>query len=224
MSLIDLRNQKIIRENNEMLKQLTNFKLDPKFSAGVWFFFPSGGRFHEAYVKKGSIQDILRKIAIFYDKGLIDSSFRLEAHYPNEINRDLLDEYNDLRNEIGIKLITVIPNLFYEKIFEFGSLSNPNKNIRKIAINRTVESLKLNKELETEFAVLWPGIDGYENPIGTDFFTMWNNFEMGLAEAMDKVPGIRVAIEPKPYEPRGNNIYRNTANGILRRIKKIKKS
>jgi len=26
---------------------------------------------------------------------------------------------------------------------------------------------------------------------------------------------VRVAIEPKPYEPRGNNIYRNTANGIL---------
>ena len=32
---------------------------------------------------------------------------------------------------------------------------------------------------------------------------------------MNKVPGVRVAIEPKPYEPRGNNIYRNTVNGIL---------
>jgi len=63
--------------------------------------------------------------------------------------------------------------------------------------------------------VVWPGIDGYENPLGFDFYGMWRRFEEGLAEAMDEVPGVRVALEPKPYEPRGNNIYRNTANGLL---------
>ena len=36
-----------------------------------------------------------------------------------------------------------------------------------------------------------------------------------ISGSHDAVPGVRVAIEPKPYEPRGNNIYRNTANGIL---------
>ncbi len=63
--------------------------------------------------------------------------------------------------------------------------------------------------------MVWPGIDGYENPFGHDFYGMWNRFEEGLAEAMDEVPGVRVALEPKPYEPRGNNVYRNTANGLL---------
>jgi len=48
-----------------------------------------------------------------------------------------------------------------------------------------------------------------------DFYGMWEKFESGLAYAMDQVPGVRVSIEPKPYEPRGNNIYRNTANGLL---------
>ncbi len=32
---------------------------------------------------------------------------------------------------------------------------------------------------------------------------------------MDEVPGVRIAIEPKPYEPAPNNIYRTTAEGIL---------
>jgi len=56
---------------------------------------------------------------------------------------------------------------------------------------------------------------------------MWNNFETSLAMAMDEVPGVRVAIEPKPYEPAPNNIYRTTADGILaaQRIeKKLKNS
>jgi len=215
MGLIDLRHQKTRRNKEEMLRQLESFRLEPRFSAGVWFFYPAGGRFHEAYIEKGSIQDVLRKVAALFDQGVIDSTFGLEAHYPNEVNRELLDEYRSLEKETGIKLIAVVPNLFYEKTFEFGSLSNPNSEIRRKAIDRTIETLRLNKDLDTEFAIVWPGIDGYENPVGTEFYAMWDNFEQGLAEAMDMVPGVRLAIEPKPYEPRGNNIYRNTANGIL---------
>ena len=213
--MIDLREQKVRRDREEMLKHLKSFHLEPRFSAGVWYFYPSGGRFHEPYVERGSIEDVLRKVGDLYDHEVVDSTFGLEAHYPNEINQDLIDEYKSLEKETGIKVITVIPNLFYEKTFEFGSLSNPNPKVRRKAIDRTIEALKMNKELETEFMVVWPGIDGYENPIGVDFYKMWDNFECGLAEAMDTVPGVRVAIEPKPYEPRGNNIYRNTANGIL---------
>ena len=213
--MIDLREQKVRRDGEEMLKHLKSFQLEPRFSAGVWYFYPSGGRFHEPYVERGSIEDVLGKVGDLYDHEVIDSTFGLEAHYPNEINQDLIDGYKSLEKETGIKVITVIPNLFYEKTFEFGSLSNPNPKVRRKAIDRTIEALKMNKELETEFMVVWPGIDGYENPIGVDFYKMWDNFECGLAEAMDTVPGVRVAIEPKPYEPRGNNIYRNTANGIL---------
>ncbi|MFQ6094878.1 MAG: TIM barrel protein [Candidatus Bathyarchaeia archaeon] len=213
--MLDLREQKVRRSKEEMLKHLKSFSLEPRFSAGVWYFFPGGGRFHEAYVEKGSIQDVLMKVKTLYDKGAIDSRFGLEAHYPNEINSDLVDEYRSLQKETGIRVIMVSPNLFYEKTFEFGSLSNPNPKIRRKAIDRTIEALRLNAELNTEFAVIWPGIDGYENPVGVDFYKMWDNFETGLAEAMDEVPGVRVAIEPKPYEPRGNNIYRNTANGLL---------
>lgn len=226
MGLVDLRHQKTRRNKEEMLRQLESFSLEPRFSAGVWFFYPAGGRFHEAYLEKGSIRDVLRKVAALYDQGVIDSTFGLEAHYPNEVNRELLDDYRSLEKETGIKLIAVVPNLFYEKPFEFGSLSNPNSEIRKKAVDRTIETLRLNKELDTEFAIVWPGIDGYENPVGTEFYAMWDNFEQGLAEAMDMVPSVRLAIEPKPYEPRGNNIYRNTANGILmaRNVESLLKS
>ncbi len=215
MTLIDLRSQKTVKTKDEMLKHLKSFRLEPRFSAGVWFFYPGGSRFHEAFTEKGSIQDILDKVAALHDRGVVDSSFGLEAHFPNEVNDEIIDKYKSLQKETGIKLITIVPNLFYEKTFEFGSLSNPNPKVRRKAIDRTIKTLGLNKELNTEFCIVWPGGDGYENPAGTEFYLMWENFEKGLAEAMDAVPGVRVAIEPKPYEPRGNNIYRNTANGIL---------
>ena len=44
---------------------------------------------------------------------------------------------------------------------------------------------------------------------------MWDSFEDAVAEAMDEVPVVVVAIEPKPYEPAPNNIYRTTVDGLL---------
>jgi xylose isomerase len=211
----DLRPQKLHRSPEETLRHLKGTTLKPRYSAGVWYFYPGGGRFHEAYIDKGTIEETLNKVAWMHDEGYVDSTFAVEAHYPNEVNHDNLQLYRDLEKETGIRLITAIPFLFYDRRYEWGSLSNPDKKIRQHAIDRTVEALQLNRELGTEFAVIWPGIDGYENPFGHDYYGMWERFESGLAEAMDTVPGIRVALEPKPYEPRGNNIYRNTANGLL---------
>lgn len=211
----DLRPQKQLRTPEETLTHLKGTTLKPQYSAGVWYFYPGGGRFHEAYIDKGTTEDTLNKVARLHDEGYVDSSFAVEAHYPNEVNRENLHLYRSLEKETGIKLITAIPFLFYDRRYEWGSLSNPDPKIRRHAISRTVEALQLNREQGTEFAVAWPGIDGYENPFGHDYYGMWTRFEAALAEAMDAVPGVRVALEPKPYEPRGNNIYRNTANGLL---------
>jgi len=213
--MLDLRIQKKTRNPEEMLKHLKETKLKLQFSMGVWYFYPGGGRFHDSYIDKGTIADCIEKIKSMRDAKIIDETLGLEAHYPNEVNRDNLHLYKELENETGIRLITVIPLLFWDRQFEFGSLSNPDYEIRKIAIERLKESLLLNKELGTDLCVIWPGIDGYDNPFGHDFFGMWSRFESAVVEAMDEVPGMRVALEPKPYEPRGNNIYRNTANGLL---------
>ena len=63
--------------------------------------------------------------------------------------------------------------------------------------------------------MVWPGIDGYENPFGLDFASMRDRFADGLAEAMDAVPGVRIAFEPKPYEPRGRILFGTTPEGLL---------
>lgn len=211
MALVDLREQAKVRNPDELLQHLQTFNLDLKFSAGVWYFAPSGGRWHERYVPDMPMEQRLELAASLKPYGLQ----AVEAHYPNEVNEDNLDLFKKFQKEVGIRLLTIVPNLFYDAQFEFGSLSNPIESVRKSAIQRTIRTLELNKEMDTDFAIVWPGGDGYENNFGLDFYGMWERFEEGLAEAMDAVPGVRIAIEPKPYEPRGVNIYRHTPNGIL---------
>ncbi|MFQ6099080.1 MAG: xylose isomerase, partial [Armatimonadota bacterium] len=211
MPMLDLRKQAKRRSTAALVKHLNSFSLDLRFSAGVWFFSPGGGRFHDAYVEKMSMEEILEAAAGLKKYGLCG----LEAHYPNEVNEDNLEMFLDFERATGIRLITLVPNLFYDSQFEWGALSSPVRRARRAAIERTVTTLKLNKRLKTDFAIVWPGIDGYENPFGMNMTAYRDRFCEGLAEAMDAVPGVRVAEEPKPYEPRGRIIYGTTAEGIL---------
>lgn len=209
--LVDLRPQSARRTADDLIAHMRSFTLDLKFSAGIWFFTPSASRFHAPYSDPKSIEQRLEIAATLKDAGL----GALEAHYPNEINEDNVGMWRAFSRATGIRVLTVIPLLFWDAMFEFGSLSNPLAVPRKEAIERTKRALMLNRELDTDFAVVWPGIDGYENGFGLDFASARDRFADGLAEAMDAVPGIRIAFEPKPYEPRGRILFGTTPEGLL---------
>ena len=211
MSIPDLRNQAVRRTPDELLEHLKTFELKLEFSAGIWFFSPPFSRFHAKYQPDLSIEQRLEIAATLADYGLEG----VEAHYPNEVNEENLDLWKTFSSQTGIRLTTVIPLLFWDEQFEWGSLSNPIRKHRQAAIERTKCALELNRQLDTDFAVVWPGIDGYENPLGIDFPAMRDRFAEGLAEAMDAVPGVRIAFEPKPYEPRGRILFGTTAEGVL---------
>ncbi len=211
MALKDLRSQAKTRTPDELVAHMNSFELDMKFSAGIWFFSPGASRFHDTYGDARGIEARLEIAAGLADCGLA----ALEAHYPNEISENNAHIWRKFSQDTGIRLATVIPLLFYDRQFEFGSLSSPLPGPRAAAIERTKKTLALNRELDTDFAVVWPGIDGYENPFGMDIAAARARFAEGLAEAMDAVPGVRIAFEPKPYEPRGRILYGTTPEGIL---------
>ncbi len=211
MPLMDLREQSIRRSPEELVEHLDSFELDLKFTAGIWFFSPADSRFHGKYKPDLDLEQRLEIAAGLGDYGLVG----LEAHYPNEVNEDNVEVWQQFAADTGIRLVTVIPLLFYDPLYEFGSLSSPLPEARAHAIDRSKRSFELAKEIDADFCVVWPGIDGYENPIGIDFVEMRRRFSSGLAEALDAVPGTRIAFEPKPYEPRGRILYGLTPEGVL---------
>jgi xylose isomerase len=211
MPLTDLRGQARRHSPEELIKHLESFEMKLQFTAGIWFFSPSDSRFHGRYKKDVPLEQRFEIAASLKDYGLA----ALEAHYPNEVNEDNLDLWLDFQKDTGIRLLTVIPLLFYDPKFEFGSLSNPIEEVRRFAIDRTRDALKMAKKVDADFSVVWPGIDGYENPFGIDMAGMRARFAEGIAEAMDAAPGMRIAFEPKPYEPRGRILYGLTPEGVM---------
>ena len=211
MPFVDLRQQATPRTPDEMVKHLESFEMKLEFTAGIWFLTPSDSRFHGRYKEDLSLEERFEIAHSLKDSGLV----ALEAHYPNEVNENNLDLWQKFTRDTGIRLCTVIPLLFYDRQFEWGSLSSPLEASRRAAIERATNAFRLGREIGADFSVVWSGIDGYENPFGTDFVGMRRRFAEGLAEAMDAAPGTRVAFEPKPYEPRGRILYGLTPEGVL---------
>lgn len=112
----------------------------------------------------------------------------LEARCPNEINEEDLALWKSFGRQTGIRLLTVVPLLFWDEQFEFGSLSNPIPAARRKAVERTKAALRLNRELKTDFAVVWPGIDinPERMPVET---AMQINFD-ALRAANDRLNGL----------------------------------
>jgi xylose isomerase len=163
--LPNLKYQKKRRSPKQLVKHLDSFSLELKFTVGIWYFTPSGGRFHERYVPAASIEERLEMAAGLAKYGVKG----IEAHYPDEVNFENLHLYKKLEKEAGIKLVTIPFSHFYDKDFEFGSLSNPDPKVRKKAKKIAVDGLKLVKESGASCAISWPGNDGYLYSLGTVF-------------------------------------------------------
>ena len=159
--LRDLRYQQVVRNLDELKEHLASFHLEPKFSVGIWYFAPGGGRFHDRYVPEMTIKERLDIAA--QDLAPLGIT-GIEAHYPAEINEDNLELYEKLREDAGIQVVGIPFSHFFDKDFEFGSLSNPDPVVREKAIDIAEGGLKLVQEIGASCAISWPGIDGYTTP------------------------------------------------------------
>jgi L-rhamnose isomerase/sugar isomerase len=111
------------------------------------------------------------------------------------------DKVQALAQHHGIRVGSINPNLFQDQEYKFGSLCNPSREIRGLAIAHMLESIAIGVRLESRDVSLWlpdgsnyPGTQSIRQRIG------W--LEEALAESHRHLaPGQRLLVEYKPFEP-----------------------
>ncbi|PXY30126.1 xylose isomerase [Prauserella endophytica] len=111
-------------------------------------------------------------------------------------------------DDTGLVVPMVTTNLFGQPVFKEGALTNNDRDIRRYALRKVMRNMDLAAELGASTYVLWGGREGSETDAAKDVKAAYDRYREGidtLAQyVLDQGYGLRLALEPKPNEPRGD--------------------
>jgi xylose isomerase len=119
-----------------------------------------------------------------------------------------LKPFRQALDETGLAVPMVTTNLFGHPVFRDGGFTNNDRDVRRFAIRKAADSIDLAAELGAETFVCWGGREGAESGAAKDVRAALDRykeaFDVLTQYIIDRGYGLRLAIEPKPNEPRGD--------------------
>ena len=106
--------------------------------------------------------------------------------------------------ELGMEITACNINTWTNPRFRLGGACNPDPALRQEALEEILKAVEVCKILDIPIISVWPGSDGADYHFQIDYLESLEWFAEALVEANKAClgAGIRLAIEPKPYEPR----------------------
>jgi len=170
---------------------------DIRVSCGIWFLGATSDRF----VKAGYRPD-KTIVERFNLAALIPGVKGLEMHYPTEVTDANYKELKKLADDLGLKIVQFCPHLWVDPKFKFGQFTNPDARLRQEALDLAKRTTDLAQFMEAEIMVYWPAQDGYDYPFQIDHRQRLDNMVENLTAWADHIPGQKVVVEYKAWEPR----------------------
>jgi len=179
-----------------------------KTSLGIWAFGSMATRFNPGGYKpelSGTTTAQRVRTAV---EGLADLMDDYEFHYPQEINRDNLEEIQQALDGHGI--YCVAGGLHLDPRFAKGGLSSPDDATRAEAIRITREAIELAGDIGAQM-IIWPGIEGYNYPFQTAYAESWSRFVDAIGELARHAAerDVTIFLEHKNSEPAMKIFMRN---------------
>ncbi|GAA3486994.1 xylose isomerase [Streptomyces cremeus] len=120
----------------------------------------------------------------------------------------ILSAFRTALEKTGLKVPTVTTNLFSHPVFKDGGFTSNDRSVRRFALAKVLRTIDLAAEFGAETFVMWGGREGSEYDGSKDLAAAFDRYREGVDTAAayikDKGYGLRIALEPKPNEPRGD--------------------
>jgi len=178
------------------------------FGAGLWMF----GQFVDRYATDaygppvGTLEAIARA-------GQVGSLSVLDINFPFDPGVSVEDVSHALRQS-GLRALAVTPHIYTRK-YQRGAFTNPDAGVRRAAHDLCREAIEVAKVLGAEYVKFWPGQDGYDYPLQSDYLELWDLTVSGIGALARSEPSMNFAIEYKAKEPRARITLANAARTLL---------
>jgi len=120
----------------------------------------------------------------------------------------ILKRFRAALDETGLRVPMATANLFSRPVFKEGAFTANDPGVRRFAVRKTLEAIDLGAELGAEVYVMWGGREGVEADAAKDVRLALDRYKEAVdlccAHIREKGYRLRIALEPKPNEPRGD--------------------
>ncbi len=132
-----------------------------------------------------------------------------------DIRPDNVREMKTALGDLSFKCVSIIPDLFADKLWRNGSLSSRERSVRNKAMDYLRIMCSISEEMECRIINLWPGQDGYDYPLQGDFLNERKYLTENIASIAAEFPQLKFALEYKAKEPRTHSYLARMADTLL---------
>jgi xylose isomerase len=122
--------------------------------------------------------------------------------------RDRLGRLRAACDSAGLVVEMVTTNTFSHPVFKDGGLTSNDRSVRRFGLRKVLGAVDIAAEMGATTFVMWGGREGSEYDGSKDLHSAFDRYKEGLdtvaAYIKDRSYDLRIALEPKPNEPRGD--------------------
>lgn len=183
---------------------------DIKYSFGLWTVgWPANDPFGTATRPDLDPAESVRKLA---DLGAWGFTFHDNDVYPfgsDDAERQKhIDSVKKAAADTGMVCEMVTTNTFTHPVFKDGAFTSNNREVRRFGLRKVLRNVDLAADMGAETFVMWGGREGTEYDNSKDLNAAHARYAEGIdtvaSYIKEKGYGLKIALEPKPNEPRGD--------------------
>jgi len=130
----------------------------------------------------------------------------------------VLKRFRSALDDTGLKVPMATVNLFSRPVFKEGALTANDPRVRRFAIAKACRAIDLGVELGAETFVMWGGREGFECEAAKDVRVALDRYKEGVDLCCEYIADrgyrMRIALEPKPNEPRGDMLLPTVGHAL----------
>jgi xylose isomerase len=197
-----------------------------KFTFGLWTVGHKGNDPFGVETRPGlKPADSVRKLAELGAYGVCFHDDDLIPPGSDDSERERIKgEFRSALDATGMKVSMATTNLFTHPVFKDGAFTSNDRDVRRYALQKVMRGIDLGAELGAPLYIFWGGREGVEADAAKPARDALERFREALEflceYVLDQGYEMRIALEPKPNEPRGD-IFLPTVGHMLAFIERL---
>ncbi|WP_022917124.1 xylose isomerase [Ruania albidiflava] len=183
---------------------------DDKFSFGLWTVgWTARDQFGEASRPALDPREYATKLAELGAWGVTFHDDDVVPFGSDEATRTkILTDFKKATDDAGLVIEMVTTNTFSHPVFKDGAFTANDRSVRRFGLRKVLRNVDLAAELGASTFVMWGGREGSEYDGVKDVNAALDRYREGIdtvaAYIKEKGYDLKIALEPKPNEPRGD--------------------